>query len=323
MNKIILTFFSLLIMFGAMATDVIGTGTAWIPQATPAGWSVSTANELIYSGIEPVGAPAVIATTFDGLTAGANWSYYAGLTLTFDAYISGNDADTTYVILGAKDVWASKKGVRIEVGKNGVQVMPNGWIYTPVKLSTDDGAYQAAVVVDAYNSFIIKAATDGTVSVSINGYLCPATYAAGNVYTTPMNTSTPANRPALFGASFTGFKLKNLVAVKEASTASTSASTTFAVPAGTKSYFTHASGINDIKQSTISIYPSPSTGDFSIYGEEIGQKYQITNVLGQQIKTGIISANKQPVDLTSEKAGTYMVVIQGDNGNKVKQIIKN
>lgn len=323
MNKIILTFFSLLIMFGAMATDVIGTGTAWIPQATPAGWSVSTTNELTYTGLEPVGAPAVIATTFDGLTAGANWSYYAGLTLTFDAYISGNDADTTYVVLGAKDVWASKKGVRIEVGKNVVQVMPNGWIYTPVKLSTDDGAYQAAVVVDTYNSFVVKAAVDGTISVSINGYLCPATYAAGNVYASPMNTSTPANRPALFAASFTGFKLKNLIAVKEACTAGTSASTTISVPAGTKSYFTVAAGINHVIQSTISIYPNPSNGDFSISGEAIGQKYQITNVLGQQIKTGIISTDKQRLDLNSEKAGTYFVVIQGENGKKVKQIIKN
>ncbi|MFZ4582488.1 MAG: hypothetical protein ACOYM7_07545, partial [Paludibacter sp.] len=117
MQKILLFIFTLFVVGNITANDVVGAGTPWVPQAPNTQWSVTNANELSYDGAEPNGDPAVIATTFDGLTATDTWSYYAGLTLTFDVVLSNNSNHTLSVVLGAKDVWSSKKGIFIQICK--------------------------------------------------------------------------------------------------------------------------------------------------------------------------------------------------------------
>jgi len=326
MQKSLLFIFTLALTFTAKANDVIGTGTPWVPQAPNTQWSVTSANELSYDGAEPVGAPAAIGTTFDGLTATATWSYYAGLTLTFDALVSNNTNDTLSVVLGAKDVWASKKGIFIQISKNLVQVIPNNFVVaSAMKLSTDDAAYQAKVVGGAYNAIKIEVTVDGAIYVTVNGYTCPGAFAAGNGWASPMNTSSPANRPALFCTSFAGFKLKNLTAVKAACTPGTGATgtPTVSVSGGTKTFFTVAAGIHETQQNNVIVYPSPSKGDFTIASDAVGRKFQVTNMMGQTVQSGIIRSNIQKLDLTNESAGNYFISIDGTIGKSVKAIVKN
>lgn len=308
-----------------MANDLIGVGTTWVPQTPNTSWSVTSSNELSYDGTEPVGDPAVIGTTFDGLTATSTWSYYAGLTLTFDAKLSSNANHTFTVVLGAKDVWASKKGIFIQFNKNSVQVVPNNYVVaSTVKLSTDDAAYQAKVLGDAYNTIKIEVTEDGGVFVTVNGYTCPGAFAAGNGFASPMNTSAPANRPALFCCTYAGFKLKNLIAVKAAcnpGTGTTGSPTVF-VAGGTKTFFTVASGINETKIGAISVYPNPVKNNLIIANEQVGQQFCVKNLLGQEIKTGIITGNQHLLDLSDLKTGNYMLVIQSDKGVKSTSIIK-
>ncbi len=325
MQKILLFILTLTFTCNAIANDVIGTGTPWVPQAPNTQWSVTNANELSYDGADPVGDPAVIATTFDGLTATDTWSYYAGLTLTFDAIVSNNASYTVSVVLGAKDVWSSKKGIFIQISKDKVQVVPNNFVVaSAVKLSTDDAAYQAKVVGDAYNAIKIEVTVDGAIFVTVNGYTCPGAYAAGNGWATPMNTSSPANRPALFCTSFAGFKLKNLTAVKAACTPGTGATgtPTVSVAGGTKTFFTVAAGLNDAQQNNALVYPNPTKGNFIVSSEIIGSKYQITNYLGQEIKSGIILNSKQTIDLTNQQSGIYLLTIDGKSRKEVTSIIK-
>lgn len=325
MQKILLIIFSLCLVCSAMANDVIGSGTSWVPQSPNTQWSVTNANELSYNGTEPVGAPAVIGTTFDGLTATATWSYYAGLTLTFDAIVSNNANDTLSVVLGAKDVWASKKGIFIQICKNIVQVVPNNFVVaSAVKLSSDDAAYQSKVVGDAYNTIKIEVTVDGAIFVSVNGYTCPGAYGAGNAWATPMNTSSPANRPALFCTSFAGFKLKNLTALKAACTpgTGTTGTPTVSVAGGTKTFFTVAAGLNHTQQNNAHVYPNPNKGNFIVFSEALGQKYHITNMLGQEVSSGWILNSKQSFDLTNQQSGMYLLIIDGKSRKEVTSVIK-
>lgn len=328
MKKYLLLAIVAVVTINLIANDVIGVGTAWVPEGTAA-WSVSAANELQYDGANrPIASPAVIATNFQGLTSGANWSYYAGLTLTFDAYMTGNATDTMSIVLGAKDVWTSKKGFIVQISKNNVKIVPNGFVFSAATtLSTDETAYQAAVKPNAYNAIKIQTDADANIYVTVNGYECPGVFMGSNQGTTPMNTYSPANRPALFGTSYAGFKLKNLVASRLACTPITGAAVngvfpTISLDAATKSYFTVASGINQPKQSEISVYPNPVTSKLIIANEQSGQQFSIKNLLGQQVKTGIITSDQHVLDFSDLKTGNYMLVIQTDKGVKSTSVIK-
>jgi hypothetical protein len=324
MRKILPFIFILIFSGNVVANDVIGAGTPWVPQSPNTQWSVTSANELSYDGSEPVGNPAVIATTFDGLTATDTWSYYAGLTLTFDAVLSNNTNDTLSVVLGAKDVWASKRGILIQITKNSAQVVPNLWVAAPVVLSTDATAYQAKVIGNAYNTIKIEVTVDGAIFVTLNGYTCPGAYGAGNAWATPMNTATPANRPALFCTSFAGFKLKNLTAVKAACTPGTGGTgiPTVSVAGGTKTFFTVASGLKNTQKNNALVYPNPTKGSFTVSNQAVGSKYTITNMLGQELKSGNILNTKQTIDLTNEQSGIYLLIIDGKSRKEVTSIIK-
>jgi hypothetical protein len=85
----------------------------------------------------------------------------------------------------------------------------------------------------------------------------------------------------------------------------------------------NATGLNQSKNTSLNIYPSPSKGDFTIASDAIGRKFNVTNILGQSVKSGIISSSSQKLDLTNESAGNYFITIQGENGKVVKSIIKN
>jgi hypothetical protein len=84
-----------------------------------------------------------------------------------------------------------------------------------------------------------------------------------------------------------------------------------------------STGLNSSKNTNLSVYPSPSKGDFTIASDAIGRKFNVTNILGQSVKSGIINSSSQKLDLTNESAGNYFISVEGQNGKVVKSIIKN
>ena len=289
------------------AADVIPIDGFFPQFGQDAQWIVDPVTyELTYSGVFAPAPNASIATTFDGLVSdGAGNSDFTGLKLKFDAFIPSNSNLT--IILGYNSEWSGTtgKGVFIEMNKWLTQgtknfIYPGSWF-----VPNPPADYQAVIKADAYNNITIDVDSTGTVSVSVNGYVCPVTYAAG---IDELKAAIPSTLYALFAYGETSFKMKNLTASKGGVT---------------NTYFSVPSAIKENKQNNLSVYPNPSKGVFTVTNEVVGQKYQITNLLGQQVKTGLITSIKQQLDLTAEKAGTYMMVVDGVNGKIVRQIVKN
>ena len=293
------------------AADIIPIDGFFPQFGQDAQWIVDpVTNELTYSGVFAPAPNASIATTFDGLVSdGAGNSDFTGLKLKFDAFIPSNSNLT--IVLGYNSEWsgATGKGVFIEMNKwltqgtknftYGTGGLPKWFVPNP------PSDYQAVIKSDAYNTITINVDATGTVSVTVNGYVCPETYAAG---VDELKAAIPSTLYALFAYGETSFKMKNLTATKGGVT---------------NTYFSAPSAVKENKQNNMSVYPNPGKGVFTVTNEAVGQKYHINNILGQQVKTGLIISNKQLLDLTDEKAGTYMMVIDGVNGKTVKQIVKN
>ena len=127
-----------------------------------------------------------------------------------------------------------------------------------------------------------------------------ATPTTGNKFVNWTEGSTEVSTTATY--TFTASAARTLVA-------------NFAVDLGTD--------LNQSKNTNVSVYPSPSKGNFTIASNAVGRKFQVTNLLGQSVKSGIINSNNQKLDLTNESAGNYFVTIDGENGKVVKSIIKN
>ena len=182
-------------------------------------WTLSS-GELNYGATPPFTNPAIVTTTFNGLTevaptgplpAGSN--DFTGLNLTFDAFVPA--AGNISVVLSWNGIWGNAAGGRgavITINKTDVtyQTSFTGSILSfentsnyPSKLAT------GTATVGAYNSFTINVSSTSVVTVSVNGYTLPVTRTAAT-----LTASAPNPRYAAFGTDFTGFKIKNIVASK-------------------------------------------------------------------------------------------------------------
>ncbi len=175
--------------------------------ATATDWTINASNQLNYTGTLPFSTPAVVETSFGGLTATASANDYTSLKLTFDAYVSSVGGNT-YVVLSSNGIWgAGGKGTVIAINKN--DLTANISFGSSTTLSTNAALYQAAVLPDAFNSFIIDVASDSKITITINGYVLPVVFQGST-----LTASAPNPRFALFATEFSGFKLRNVVALK-------------------------------------------------------------------------------------------------------------
>ena len=87
--------------------------------------------------------------------------------------------------------------------------------------------------------------------------------------------------------------------------------------------FDVSTGVDQTKQNNMGIYPNPTKGEFTLSTDAVGKEYRINNLLGQHITGGMITSKNQKIDVSNQKVGTYMIVIQGENGKMVKTILKN
>jgi uncharacterized repeat protein (TIGR03803 family) len=78
-------------------------------------------------------------------------------------------------------------------------------------------------------------------------------------------------------------------------------------------------GINEHTASSISIYPNPSTGKFSIVTAQLGKNYSITDYTGKVIAQGNINQTQTDIDLSNYAKGLYLIKIEGYVYKLIKQ----
>ena len=301
------------IIFSFLALSFVFTMNAQVDSFTPlfgqdAQWSVNERFELVFTGAVAPAPAAAIATTFEGLVSdGIGGNDFTGLTISFDGIILDGGASTK-VFLAYNGAWG-EKAVILEFNKDLCQAATN-YVYDPDitvrSMTTNFAGYQAAVIKGGYNKIEISVSATGLISCTVNGFICDKPYQANLSALKPTENNTFY---VLFGNDIAGFKMKNLVATKGGVT--------------NRYFYDPAAGIDKTEQINLSVFPNPSKGSFTVNNESVGNKYQITNILGQQVMRGVINSKAEKLDLTSQAPGTYMLVIEGKQGKAVKQIIKN
>ena len=89
-------------------------------------------------------------------------------------------------------------------------------------------------------------------------------------------------------------------------------------------YDSVSSGINDLQESRLSIYPNPATDKITIEtsGETIGSSLTLLNIEGQQLITSQITQQKTQLDISSLPSGVYFVRLTNDRTVEVGKFIK-
>ena len=71
---------------------------------------------------------------------------------------------------------------------------------------------------------------------------------------------------------------------------------------------------------SISIYPNPTNGIFSVEGENM-KRIEISSITGAVVKELIVNNNKTNIDLTGYSSGIYFAKIITDKGSAIKKIV--
>lgn len=74
---------------------------------------------------------------------------------------------------------------------------------------------------------------------------------------------------------------------------------------------------------SISVFPNPATNKISIEGDFLNEEVQLqlTDVLGREIKTGILTNTKTTIDVSEVQEGIYFLILQTINATATKKII--
>jgi hypothetical protein len=72
--------------------------------------------------------------------------------------------------------------------------------------------------------------------------------------------------------------------------------------------------VNTIKNSSISIYPNPTSGNLTLSGIPAGSKILIRSILGQNIFETFVSNDNLQLSLEGQPAGIYFILISNDSG---------
>ncbi|HBS87518.1 MAG: hypothetical protein A2W91_00370 [Bacteroidetes bacterium GWF2_38_335] len=80
-----------------------------------------------------------------------------------------------------------------------------------------------------------------------------------------------------------------------------------------------ASSMNEVKESSIAVYPNPSNGILNIRNAE-NSTISVINMLGEIVMTTSSNTDVTTLDLSSLISGSYMVKINGQNGSVTKKI---
>ncbi len=274
-------------------------GDVFFPQfGQDAQWSVNDQFELEFTGTIAPAPLAGICTTFEDLVSdGIGNNDFTGLNMKFDAYIFDQPTNTTFIV-GWNGLWSATEGLGLNLDFNQwlAQATTN-YHYSAAHwvVPNPPTDYQAAVKKNTYNTFEIDIDASGVVRSKLNGYVCEPTYTA------PMSVLKPTALSkfyVFFGCGYTGWKMKNFVVRKGDVT---------------NVYFTDpGTGLSDNEQVTATLIPTSGKGVFNLESIHTGKEYSIVNTLGQQVQKGLITSNKQIINLTDVNSGTYMLIIPGE-----------
>ena len=67
--------------------------------------------------------------------------------------------------------------------------------------------------------------------------------------------------------------------------------------------------VNKIQNSTISVYPNPTSGNVTISGISTGSKIVVSNILGQNLFEKVANSNMVPISLTGQPSGIYFIQV--------------
>ncbi len=75
--------------------------------------------------------------------------------------------------------------------------------------------------------------------------------------------------------------------------------------------------VNDLKNSNlIKVYPNPVSGVLNIENAPINSQYNLTNMIGQTIQSGVVRSNSITLNLQGYEKGIYLLKV-GDSVNKI------
>ena len=307
MKKITFSFLVLCISIQICAQNVaVSSITAdWWPQLgqnanlpTLDGWYYRTnvgSERLAFDGNVVPGTS--IATTF-----GAIGAPYTDMVIKFDATMPApGSGKSTIIVLGSNAAWGGL-GIVIEYTEFGVRAVKNfdygamTWLGSGVDYTTVLGS--GGLI--ANNEINISAT--GLITLKFGAFVCPTSYQA--------DVAVLGGTFVLVSPNATGFKFKNVAVTKGSNSVSY-----FPVKVTT--------AFNAASKNAFSVYPNPTKSDFTIVSDAIGKAYSVKNTLGQNIANGTITNANQKIDLSNQKAGAYMVTIQGETSNMVRTILKN
>jgi hypothetical protein len=72
-------------------------------------------------------------------------------------------------------------------------------------------------------------------------------------------------------------------------------------------------GVDRLSNNDIRMYPNPSTGFVTLEGVKAGSSIKMVNTLGAVVMNTITKADNETINIESQKAGIYMVVVSSDN----------
>jgi hypothetical protein len=81
-------------------------------------------------------------------------------------------------------------------------------------------------------------------------------------------------------------------------------------------------GLGDVTQKPVNVYPNPSDGIFNIEGEDI-LKIEVVDMYGQVILSEDVKTVHIRIDLGDKAAGAYLLRVVTDGGIVTHKIVKN
>ncbi|WP_046743604.1 T9SS type A sorting domain-containing protein [Kordia zhangzhouensis] len=91
--------------------------------------------------------------------------------------------------------------------------------------------------------------------------------------------------------------------------------------ASTSMTITNTLSTPDVSATSFALYPNPTTGKLQIESSEAIQQVIIYNLVGQKVKTFLLQASQQSIDMSELKTGSYFVSLQGTSGNLYTKLI--
>jgi hypothetical protein len=71
--------------------------------------------------------------------------------------------------------------------------------------------------------------------------------------------------------------------------------------------------INQPVGEKIVVFPNPSRGQFNITGIEVGNRIQVTNMLGMRVYEKIATMDKESISIVNQRNGVYFITVSKNN----------